>query len=156
MEEDKFYFIKDEFYEKFSDCGLMSNNPSDEQGHHGRPCFYAKRIDNIFWLIPISSKVEKYTRIYEEKKRRYKSYDGIIFGYVNGNRRAFLLQNIFPITENYVDNMYMINQSKIPVTINPKMAISLKKTAEKIIRLHKRGVKISITDIDKILEGLTT
>ena len=155
MEENRFYFIKDEFYKRFQNCGLMANNPTDETGKHGRPCFYAKRIENIIWLIPISSKIEKYTRIYDEKISRYKkNYDGIIFGYVNGKKRAFLVQNIFPVTENYIDEMYMLNNSTIPATVNKKISEALKKSAEKVVRLNKQGIKISITNINKILEGL--
>lgn len=155
LQADRFYFVKDDFYEKFPDCGLMANGVADENGYHGRPCFYAKQIENFFWLIPISSKVEKYQRLYEEKISKYPTYDGIKFGYVNGKRRAFLIQNIFPITEEYIDKIYMINGGKLPATVNKKFAEVLKKSAEKVIRLNSRGVKISMTNINKILEGLS-
>ena len=89
MQSGNFYFVKDEFYEKFPNCGLMANGVSDEEGKHGRPCFYAKQIEKFFWLIPISSRVEKYQKIYEEKISKYPNYDGIKFGYVNGKKRAF-------------------------------------------------------------------
>ena len=155
LQADRFYFVKDEFYEKFPDCGLMANGVRDETGEHGRPCFYAKQIGKFFWLIPISSKVEKYERICEEKISKYPSYDGIKFGYVNGKRRAFLIQNIFPITEEFIDKIYMINGGKLPATVNKKFAEVLKKSAEKVIRLNSRGIKISMTDINKILNGLS-
>ena len=106
LQEDRFYFVKDDFYEKFPDCGLMANGIADENGQHARPCFYAKQIENFFWLIPLSSKVEKYQRLYEEKISKYSTYDGIKFGYVNGKKRAFLIQNIFPITEEFIDKIY--------------------------------------------------
>ena len=154
MQSGNFYFVKDEFYEKFPNCGLMANGVSDEEGKHGRPCFYAKQIEKFFWLIPISSRVEKYQKIYEEKISKYPNYDGIKFGYVNGKKRAFLIQNIFPITENFVDNVYMLNGGTIPATVNKKFAEVLKKAAEKVIRLNSRSVKISMTDINKILKGL--
>ena len=67
----------------------MGNKDSDEEGVHGRPCFYCFELDGYFWMVPISSKTEKYKRIYEEKKKRYREYDGLRFGYVNGQYRAF-------------------------------------------------------------------
>lgn len=156
METDRFYFVKDEFYEKFADCGLMSNKVADENGEHKRPCFLAKQIEENFWLIPISSRIEKYQKIYEEKIQRYKNYDGIKFGYVNGKKRAFLLQNIFPVTENFIGEMYMLNGGKIPATVNKKFAEVLRKSAEKIIRLNSKGIKITLTNINKILNELNS
>lgn len=78
MESGKFYFIKDEYYEKFSNCNIMGNKENDENGTHKRPCFYCFKFDGYYWMVPISSKVDKYTRIYEEKMEKYNgNYDGI-------------------------------------------------------------------------------
>ena len=155
METDRFYFVKDEFYQKFADCGLMANGITNDKGEHKRPCFLAKQIEGEFWLIPISSRVEKYQQIYDKKVAKYPAYDGIKFGYVNGEKRAFLIQNIFPITERFIDKMYMINGGTIAATVNKKFSEVLRKTAEKVIRLNSRGVKITLTDINKILQGLS-
>ena len=100
----------------------MANGITDDKGEHKRPCFFAKQIEENFWLIPISSKVEKYQKIYEEKIAKYPAYDGIKFGYVNGEKRAFLIQNIFPITEKFIDKMYMINGGTIAATVNKKFS----------------------------------
>ena len=149
FESGKFYFVKDEFYSRFSDCGLMANKAN---GFHGRPCYFAVEIDYICWLVPISSQVEKYERIYAEKILRYRNYDGIKFGYVNGERRAFLLQNLFPITSNYLDNIYMVNQ--VAVTVNKKFGAKIEKTVRKILRLYDKGIRITLTDIKEILKRL--
>ena len=90
----------------------MGNKDSDEAGVHGRPCCYCFEMDGYFWMVPISSKTEKYKRIYEEKKKRYKEYDGLRFGYVNGKYRAFLIQNVCPVSEEYIDRQYMIENNK--------------------------------------------
>lgn len=151
MDEGYFYFVKDEYYEKFSDCNLMQNKTED---NHSRPCYYCCEYNNLKWLIPISSRIEKYTKIFDKNQQRYKNYDGIKFGYVNGQRRAFLLQNMFPITEEFVDKQYMINSGKTPVTLNRQFAAELNKSARKIIRMNEKGIKITFTDINKILETL--
>ena len=52
-----FYYISDDYYEKFKNCGLMGNKAEDEEGKHGRPCFYCFRQDDLYWMVPISSQI---------------------------------------------------------------------------------------------------
>ena len=48
VQENRFYFIKDEYYEKFSDCNLAGNKGS----RHNRPCFSASDgKDIIGWCL---------------------------------------------------------------------------------------------------------
>lgn len=64
------YHVKDEFFELVQDKYLMSNK---EQGNY-RPHYYAikdKKNPELYWMIPISSQVEKYKGIIEKKKKRY-------------------------------------------------------------------------------------
>ena len=64
METGKLYFIKDSFYDRFSNCGLLENKDIINGKEHNRPCCYALKFNkgdkNIYWMIPISSKIEKY------------------------------------------------------------------------------------------------
>ena len=77
-----------------------------EEGH-GRPCFLAiQDYDGLYWMIPISSKVEKFKAIYKHKTQNGKRCDTICFANVLGNERAFLIQNMFPITEKYISGEY--------------------------------------------------
>ncbi len=38
----------------------MGNKDNDEKGVHGRPCFYCFEMEGYLWMVPISSKTEKY------------------------------------------------------------------------------------------------
>ncbi len=105
-------------------------------------------------MVPISSKTEKYKRIYEEKKKRYKEYDGLRFGYVNGQYRAFLIQNVCPVIEEFIDCQYMIENNTVPVTINDKLSAEINGIVRKVIRLNKKGVRIVLTNINHILNEL--
>ena len=105
-------------------------------------------------MVPISSKTDKYQKIYDYKVQKRGFYDGIRFGYVNGQKRAFLLQNIFPVTAEYIDEPYMIERGTVFVRVNESFASELNGLARKIIRLHKRGVRITMTDLDSILSFL--
>ena len=51
-----FYFIKDSFFEEINDPTLLKNK---EDGS-GRPCFFAvEDIEGYYWMIPVSSEVDK-------------------------------------------------------------------------------------------------
>ena len=155
MKQGRFYYISDEYYNKFQNCGLMGNKEEDNFGKHGRPCFYCFICDDFYWMIPISSKIEKYKKIYNEKIKKYPNYDGIRFGFVNGEERAFLLQNICPTTKEYIESEYTINKGETYVTISNNLQKTLNGIARKIIRFHKNGIRITLTNLTKIIEGLT-
>ena len=152
-----FYFINNEYYDKFNNCGLMGNKEQDENGNHGRPCFYCFEQDGLYWMIPISCQLEKYRKLYIEKMARYKgNFDGIRFGFVNGQERAFLIQNACPVTDKYIESEYRIENNTRPVTIDMKLSKELNGIMRKMLRLYKdKGVKIILTDLDTILEGLS-
>ena len=61
-----FYFIKDSFFDIIDDPELMKNK---ENGNK-RPCYYcfkSEKYDDIIWFVPVSTKVEKYQKIYNKK-----------------------------------------------------------------------------------------
>ncbi len=156
METGFFYYIKDEYYEKFENCNLMGNKESDESGNHNRPCYYCFEQANYYWMIPISSRVEKFQKLYDEKMKRYNgNFDGIRFGFVNGKRCAFLIQNICPITAEYVASEYRIQKNTRRVTISTKLASELNAIVRKVLRLYfDKNIKIVLTDISTILSCL--
>lgn len=155
METGKFYFIKDLYYERFSNCGLMENKEIDSEGNkHGRPCYYCFEINGLYWLIPISSKIDKYKDLYNKKIQKRPNYDGIRFGYVNGIEKAFLIQNLCPVTYEYIDGMYTIENGTKPVTIDEKLAKELNQIVLKIIKLYRKGIRITLSDIGTILTDL--
>lgn len=156
METGFFYYIKDEYYNKFENCNLMGNKESDEFGNHNRPCYYCFEQANYYWMIPISSRVEKFQKIYNEKMERYNgNFDGIRFGFVNGKKCAFLIQNICPITADYVASEYRIQKNTRRVTIDPKLAKELNAIVRKVLRLYyDKNIKIVLTDISTILTCL--
>lgn len=102
VQENRFYFLKDEYYDKFPDCGLSGNKGSG----HNRPCFYCLNLEGYCWMVPISSQLSKYKTLYNEKRKKYPDYDGLEFGYVNGSERVFLIQNVCPVTEEYIAGIY--------------------------------------------------
>ncbi len=150
IKEERFYFIKDEFYSRFQDCNLMSN----KENNHNRPCYYCYKFNNYYWMVPISSRIEKYEELYEEKIKKYRNYDGIIFGFVNGKKRAFLIQNMCPVTEEFISEIYTIQHGTVEVTIKKELSEQIKSKVKKVIMMNKKNIRITLTDIPRILAGL--
>lgn len=146
MEVGKLYFIKNSFYEIFLDCNLLINKEIINGKLHGRPCCYAFQFDkkdkNIYWMIPISSKVKKYEEIYNKYLKKYGKCDNISFGYVLGEKKAFLPQNLFPITKKYIDGIYIDKNTGKAINIANDLMAELNKKARKKIRYNQQGKKI--------------
>ena len=151
MQTGYFYFISDEFFDALPGCGLMFNKNGER---HARPCYYCFQVDDYYWMVPISSKIEKYRTIHDRIEKERGSCDTIIFGYVNGRRSAFLVQNAFPVSEEYIVEQYFVEKGTVPVTVNKKTAKALNAAVRKVIRLYKRGIRVTLTDIDRIVEFL--
>ena len=153
-----FYFIKDEFFEIVDDPELMQNK---ENGNK-RPCYYcfkSKKYDNIIWFIPVSTKIEKYQRVYNNKIQKQiklgkkPSIDTIVFGNVANIYSAFLIQNMFPVTKEYVDAQYIKN--KVAIRLSNKLQTEIIYKANKVLNLYNHGMKnIIFPNIDKILKQL--
>ena len=131
-----FYFISDTFYEDFPDPALMKNK---EEGH-GRPCFLAIQDDDrLYWMIPISSKVDKFRSIYAHKTVNGKRCDTICFANVLGNERAFLIQNMFPIVEKYISGEYIQTSTGNPVMISEIQSREILEKFKRVLALVKQG-----------------
>ena len=156
MQSGRFYFIVDEYFEKFDGNNLMTNKEVTDGKEHNRPCYYSfKETDSdIMWMIPISSKIAKYEKVYNEKIKKYKNYDGIKFGFVLGKKHAFLIQNMCPVTEKYIKNEFIDNATNEPVIIKTSLMAELNASVRKAIRLNQQGTRIVFADIQKIRASL--
>lgn len=153
-----FYFIKDLFFEMIDDQELMKNK---ENGNK-RPCYYcfkSKEYEDIIWFISVSTKIDKYQKIYNNKIQKQiklgknPSVDTIVFGNVANTYSAFLIQNMFPVTKKYVESQYIKN--RVPIRLSNKLQIEIIYKANKVLNLYKHGMKnIVFPNIDRILEQL--
>ena len=153
-----FYFIKDSFFDIIDDLELMQNK---ENGNK-RPCYYcfkSKKYDDIIWFIPVSTKIEKYQKIYNYKIQKQiklgkkPSIDTIVFGNVANTYSVFLIQNMFPATKKYVESQYIKN--KVAIRLSNKLQTEVIYKANKVLNLYNHGMKnIIFPNVDKILEQL--
>ncbi len=139
-----FYFISNQYYIDFPDQHLMQHKSATD-----RPCFYAfeDKSTGLYWMIPISSQTEKYKKYYNNKIKRYKNCDTIAFGDVLGHEKAFLIQNMSPITDKYINNIYIDKYQNIPVRIDGVLEKTLIKKAKRVLALHRRGVNLIFPDV---------
>lgn len=145
------YHIKKEFFDKFDDKYLMLNKKDDKY----RPHYYAIRDSEnsyILWMIPISSKVEKYKKIIDKKINRFNRCNTIIIGRFGGKEAAFLIQNSFPIKEEYLDHIHTIAGKD--VTIRKELEQQIKFYLNEIFLLRKKGINLLYANIEKILSML--
>ena len=79
--------------------------------------------------------------------------DTIAFSYVEGEERAFLIQNMFPTTRKYIVEKY-VRQNR-DVKVNEKFKKELESKANKVLILVEKGNnKIVFPDIKNIKEIL--
>ncbi|MCM1145261.1 MAG: hypothetical protein NC318_11045 [Blautia sp.] len=115
---------------------------------------FSKDDTDIYWMIPISSKVAKYEAEYQKSIAKYGICDNISFGYVLGKRCAFLPQNLFPIIEDYINNIYLDKNTSLPITVPADLMAELNKKARKKIRYNQQGKKFGMSNVMKIYKEL--
>lgn len=149
IEEGKFYFIKKGFFELFKDYNLMS----DKENGTKRPCFFCfrdRKDKEIIWFVPISTKYEKYKKIYDIKKEKNKNKPvyNFVFGNILGKKAVFLIQNIFPITEEYILAKYRNSNQDVDIPVVVKDEIITKSL--RVIALAENGINIPFHDIQEM------
>ncbi len=93
-----------------------------EDGNY-RPHYLAiqdSQNSGIYWMIPVSSKFEKYQNIYSHQVARYKKCTKIVLGKCGGRDAAFLIQNAFPTTADYFDHIH--TSKGIPLSLHSSTA----------------------------------
>ena len=142
------YHIKDEFFDKINDRGLMINH---ENGH-SRPTYFTIRDKEILWFIPISSKVSKYQEIYDKKIRKYGSCRSIMIREIANKKSVILLQNAFPTLEKYIDHPHIVDCK--PLKLIDTLKDEILDNFKFLIALKKEGRDLFFTDIDKIKDKM--
>lgn len=157
MKRGHFCFLRDQYYKDFPDDKLMKNKEVIDGISHNRPCFFAfpdRENPEILWLVPISTKYEKYKAIYDKKAERYGYCNTIRFGEVLGRQSAFLIQNICPVTEEYINNIY-VDRNNNPVSVDERTEQDVIQNAQAVIERVKRGAtRIVFPDVMSIYSGL--
>ena len=146
------YHIKDLYFDVVKDDKLMRNH----EGGAYRPTYFCVKDEKtrLLWVIPMSSRVEKYMGFVHNDIDRYGECLKIVMGEYANISAAFLLQNMFPILPKYIDHIHLINQNPVPV--NTRLQTIISRNFRELLRLHRRGIKIifpDITRLEKLMMG---
>lgn len=159
MNSGHFYFLSQQYFDDFPDPYLMQNKERINGQLHDRPCFYAFEYTahpGIFWLVPFSSQTNKFHKIYESKLEKYHRCDTIVFGEVLGHSKAFLIQNMCPVTSGYISSEYIDRQSNLPVKVSGNLDDEIKTKAKRVLALQRQGKKLIFPDVLSIETKLIT
>ncbi len=146
MKKTGFYIIKDKFFEDMSDPYLKGNKKGN------RPHYYCFQDTStgIYWMIPLSSRIEKYKKIIEKKEKAGRPCDILhIVKLDNSRESVFLIQDMFPIIDEYIDREYTIAGNHLMLT-SEHAAKTIEHKARKVLGMLKRGVKFTPTQPDVI------
>ncbi len=133
------YHIKDEFFDRINNKGLMINH---ENGH-SRPSYLAIKDDDILRFIPLSTKIEKYKTIIDKKEKKYGTCKTILI-----KKIAILIQNAFPTLEKYIQSRHTIDGKFIKISSAVEKEII--DDFEYMLSLKSSGLNLFFTDIDYI------
>ena len=149
IKKNGFYLIKDEFFKKI-------NDPSLPLQKNGRPMYYCiedKNNKSIFWLIPMTTKIDKVNRIISQEGGEDKCKIYVINS--SDKNSAFNIQDIFPIKENYIEREYTKNGIHYLVK-NKGLIEKVEKRAKDIInsKMLKKEIQKNEINVRKIYETL--
>lgn len=146
IENGRFYFISNEFIKKYGiKYKLMENKETGTK----RPCYFCfkdKTNKNIIWFFPISKQYEKYKSIYKKKKQKiHREPLNFVFGIVKDENAVFLIQNMFPITQEYIEEKYQVRNND--VTISMPLQKEIIEKAERILKLEAKGIHVAFSNL---------
>ena len=99
------YHIKDEYFEKVQDSNLMQN----KEGGTYRPTFYCLRDNktSLLWMVPLSSRVEKFKAIHDKQVAKYGKCLTIVLGEFDGKKLLFFSRICFQ-SESTILTIYIL------------------------------------------------
>ena len=142
------YHIKDDFFDKINDKGLMINHENGK----ARPTYFTIKDGDILWFIPLSSKVSKYEPIIEKKIKKYGSCKSIMICEIANKQSVILIQNAFPTLEKYIDYPHIVDGKPLKVidTLKNKILYNF----NSLLAMKNQGINLFFTDIDTIKEKM--
>lgn len=130
----------------------MTNKTLENEFLNGRPCYFCFRDadeTSIYWMIPISSNIEKYEQSHASKIKKYRKCLTLHFGKINHSERVFLIQNMFPVTAKYIQRKYTDSSSHV-ICIERVLAAQIYKKAIEVLKLHRNGTNIIFPNVLEI------
>ncbi len=151
----KLYFIKDEFLEKYGKkYNLMDNKIEKGTKRPTYFCFKDDKNTDLLWFVPMSKQYEKYLRICINIKLKIKKEPNnfVFCNNIAGSKGVFLIQNMFPTAEEYVQAEYLRKgqEIKIPKTVQQEIL----EKAKNVIALANREIVATYTNLPAFIKDI--
>lgn len=156
MECGNFYFLKENYFTDFPDRKLLRNHPADEQGPHDRPYFCAfcdSRNPDIYWMVPLSSRIDKFREIRHRKVQQWGYCDTILLRRISKRTQAVLIQNMCPISIHYIKNLCTLSNGPLRASSSTTEEIQRKAKGVLAKHLHQQ-MRIIEPDVRSIYSTL--
>jgi len=150
VKEGQLYHIQNNYYKRFNNYGLMINK---DKNHISRPVYLAGRRNQVYWFIPLTSKIDKYKSIISIKEKKYKICRSIMICNIETKEYVLLIQNAFPVTKEYIKSNHYINNKL--VRIPNKLRKKVRNNFDYMLSLKRKGLNLFFTDIDSILKVIS-
>lgn len=141
LQKGLFYFLDDYFF-------LLCDDPFLKKEHEDtkRPHYLAVQDNKtgLYWLVPSSSRIEKYERIIHKRVLEGKKNYGIKIVTVQGMKEALLFQDMFPVCSELIEKPYIRGGQPYCIA-NPKTVAELEHNASAVISMIRKGIRFTPT-----------
>lgn len=140
------YFVSGDFFEKVKDPFLKKDHETTKRPHYFA---FQDKSSPLIWIVPCSSKIQKYEKIVATKQAAGKPTDIIKIVKIQDKKEALLFQDMFPVLPKYLSSAYIRGGQPVYIA-DPNIVSSLEKNSAKIIGLIRRGIKFTPTQPDAL------
>lgn len=142
-----FYFLTEDYFKEFSDCKLIKKI--------NRPYYVMETDKDILWAVPLSSKVSKYVRLQQEKRDKSTGHrcDTLYIASIVGdehNRSAFLIQNMVPITREYLREPVCSLKTGEEYSLSTIDEVRINGKIRLVSKLFEKGIDLLWSDVRDI------
>ena len=119
-------------------------------------CFRDKKDKNILWFVPMSSKYEKYLKIYNDiKRKKVIEPNNFVFARnLAGKKAVFLIQNMFPTLEKYIEQEY--KKAGISIKVPKAVKEEIDRKTRDIFTLTNKGIVATFTNLPEFIKDIKT
>lgn len=130
------YFVSDDFFAKIQDPYLKINYKDTKRPHYFA---FKDSKTGLYWLVPCSSKIEKFEHLIQKKQEQHKPTDTIKIVKIFDRKTVLLFQDMFPIIAAYIDGQYIKGGQPVRIAVRYGQASRLK---TKVLNMAKKKCPI--------------
>lgn len=145
VKEGMVYHIKDEYFDLVQGCDIKCKSYA---GHtYPAYCCFIDKACSTIWMIPMSTKIDKYKAVYDREIEKYGHCMSIVFGIYDKKLVAFQIQNMMPITKKYVLHPHTRNGK--PISVEHPVRNEIRSRFDNLRELYQKGVPCLLSDIKR-------